>query len=176
MNCQHFLVSGLLIFALLAGCSQKPQRTTSSRPTPTQSSEAHHHEHEAPHNGTLIVLGEEFAHLEFVLDSEKGELTVYVLDGEASNPVKLESGSLTLNLTQPKQEALVLSPVADKLTGETVESTSKFSANSEVLRGVTTFKGTLQSLTVKGREFSGVKVTFPEGNESHEKHHEGDHH
>ncbi len=33
----------------------------------------HGHEHAAPHGGTLIVLGDEFAHLELVLDPGTGE-------------------------------------------------------------------------------------------------------
>jgi hypothetical protein len=41
------------------------------------------HEHTAPHGGSLVEFGEEFAHIELVLDSATGVLTAYVLDGEA---------------------------------------------------------------------------------------------
>ena len=58
-----------------------------SGPPPT--GQAHHHEHTAPHGGTLVALGEEFGHLELLLNKETGELTAYVLDGEAEKPVRL---------------------------------------------------------------------------------------
>lgn len=36
-----------------------------------------------------MALGEEFGHLELLLNKETGELTAYVLDGEAEKPVRL---------------------------------------------------------------------------------------
>ena len=47
-----------------------------------------HHEHTAPHGGTLVVFGNEFAHIELVLDQTTGKLTAYVLDGEAEKSVQ----------------------------------------------------------------------------------------
>ena len=45
------------------------------------------HEHKPPHSGTLVEFGEEFAHLELVLDAATGTLKAYALDGEAEKAV-----------------------------------------------------------------------------------------
>ena len=52
----------------------------------------HGHHHVAPHGGTLVVFGNEFAHLELVLDLSVGKLDAYFLDGMAVMGVDPENG------------------------------------------------------------------------------------
>ena len=47
------------------------------------------HQHKAPHKGTLVEFGEEFAHLELVLDQATGKISAWVLDGEAEKAVRV---------------------------------------------------------------------------------------
>ena len=152
---------------LVCGCSSSPDQSTAE----------HQHYHHAPHGGTLVQLGDEFCHLEFVLDSSQGELTAYVLDQEARSAVQVTGGPLKLHLkfSQAQAEELTLQPVADPLTGETAENSSRFSGRSERLQGATSFEGVLQGITVKGRDFSEVEFSFPKGNEKVHDHH-GDEH
>ncbi len=129
-----------------------------------------HHEHVAPHGGTLVVFGEELAHVELVLDTETGELTAYVLGGEAERGVPVEQTSLGIDV-QPDTGpgfAVALAPVENVLTGETRGHTSQFAGRSERLVGLLRFRGEVRLLEVKGQRFEHVSFRFPEGNESHE--------
>src|SRR5258708_19176066 len=54
------------------------------------------HEHHAPHGGTLVEVGEDFAHVELLPDLQQGNLTVYILDGEAENPIRIHQPSMDL--------------------------------------------------------------------------------
>ena len=129
------------------------------------------HEHHPPHQGVLVVLGEEFAHLELVLDSDKGVLTAYSLDGEAENAIPLDRQELVFKITPAHQASfnLSLKAVENPLTGETVGHTSEFSAQSDSLKGVKNFFAVIDSVTTKGQEFKDVNFGYPEGNDHDQK-------
>ena len=136
-----------------------------------------HHEHTAPHGGTLVVFGDEFAHIEFVLDQTTGKLTGYVLDGEAEKPVRLSQNTIELKIHQEDIQSefmLQLSGIANVLTGETEGDTSQFAAQSDALQGVSEFHAEIVSIDIKGQMFTHIDFTFPEGNEeTHEETHSG---
>ena len=130
----------------------------------------HHHKHHAPHDGTLVVLGEEFAHMEFVLDSETGILTVYVLDGEVEKPIRIEQEKIDLQIItmsnkKPETSELILMAVSNVLTGEKIGDSSEFSTQSDKLINQNSFKVVVSGIKVKGVEFKAVEFSFPEGNE-----------
>lgn len=135
-----------------------------------------HHEHTAPHGGTLVVFGDEFAHIEFVLDETTGQLTGYVLDGEAEKSVRLSQKTIELKIHQEDVQSdfsLQLSGVANVLTGETEGDTSQFAAQSDALKGVSEFHAEIVSIALKGQTFTDIDFTFPEGNEqTHSEHDE----
>ena len=124
----------------------------------------------------MVVLGEEFAHVEFVLEKATGKLTAYVLDGEAEKPIRLTEETIGLNINQLNSDqefTLQLKAVANVLTGETEGDTSQFEGQSDDLAGVTEFHAEIASIVVKGQTFTDVDFNFPEGNEGqHEEHHE----
>ncbi|HVY54859.1 MAG TPA: hypothetical protein VHC46_03795, partial [Thermodesulfobacteriota bacterium] len=124
--------------------------------------------------GTLVELGREFAHAEFVLDPETGSLTVYILDGEAENSVRIgqESIEVVIEETVPPAGAsgnshytLILSALPNVLTGETTGDTSEFAAQTDKLRGVRKFTAVIPTLNVKGQAFKNIEFSYPEGNE-----------
>jgi hypothetical protein len=127
----------------------------------------HKHEHKAPHDGTLVVFGDEFAHIELVLDAKEGKLTAYVLDGHAEKGVRVDQKDVTLEITSAdgKTKKVALTAVANKLTGEKEGDTSVFSATDEIFKDAKTFKVKLEKLKVKGKTFLDIKFSFPEGNE-----------
>ena len=129
------------------------------------------HEHHPPHQGVLIVLGEEFAHLELVLDSSTGTLTAYSLDGEAENAVPLTHPEIVIKVTPPNGATfdLPLRAVENPLTGETVGNTSEFQGQADGLRGVEKFVGSIIAVTTKGQDFKNVSFSFPKGNDHDEK-------
>lgn len=125
------------------------------------------HEHKPPHNGTLVECGEEFAHLELLLDQDSGKLTGYVLDGEAENPVRIEQSTIRLKLdVNGKPLSLTLKAVANPLSGEVKGDTSEFSAVSVKLKDIRQFSGTVVLIKVKGTTFKNVDFRYPEGNEA----------
>lgn len=137
--------------------------------------EGSHHRHAAPHGGTLVVLGQEFAHLELVLDPETGELDVYVLDGEAERGVPVPQGRLEIEVRRDAGPPfrLGLGPVENVLTGEREGSTSHFAGRFARLRAASRFEAEIRRIEVRGRTFEGVSFEFPDGNEQHGSgHHE----
>jgi hypothetical protein len=133
--------------------------------------EGNGHHHEAPHGGTLVAIGDHFAHLEVVLDSEIGKMTVYVLDGEAENPVRLKQQNMEFSMALKGADGvtnvimLEATPVENTLTGETVGDTSEFVVESEQLKGVDQFSAAVSTLEIKGETVADVEFDFPEGNE-----------
>ncbi len=136
------------------------------------------HEHHPPHHGTLVELGEEFSHLELVLDAKTGTLTGYALDGEAEQSVRLKQPGIAIQITATtaadgtertldKPVIVTLQGVADPLSGETVGDTSEFTAQADILKDVTGFKGSVTDITIKGAEFKDVAFGYPEGNDPH---------
>ena len=131
----------------------------------------HAHEHKPPHGGTLIVLGEEFAHLELLLDAETGKLTAYVLGGEPTAFVRIRQKGISLQIgpddASGSQKTVTLKAVANLLTGEEEGNTSQFEAVAAELKGLKQFKGCVRLITVKGTDFRDVAFAFPGGNERH---------
>ncbi len=124
------------------------------------------HVHIAPHDGTLVVFGEEFAHLELVLDAEKGELRAYALDGEAQNGVKLKQETIDLEINHSgKKMSLQLEAVESALSGDKKGSSAEFLGRADALKGLTKFEVKIAKLTIKGQTFTDVTFPFPEGNE-----------
>ncbi len=169
-------IPAIFLVTLLAACQSGPGPT----PLPADSrvpgnQGGHDGHHQAPHGGTLIVLGDEFAHLEFVLDPGTGGLTLYVLDGEAERPIRLGQKTVEVEIQDLRRqegpdapaspERISLSAAASPLTGETIGDTARFEAASPRLIGVAAFEARVLSVTVRGREYRNVRVSFPRGNE-----------
>jgi len=126
------------------------------------------HEHHAPHKGTLVEFGEEFAHLELVIDSATGKISAYVLDGEAEKAIRVAQKEIEIKvLKSEKSDAFTFSLKAQAvvLSGEKEGDTSEFAGASDKLKGLKVFDGTVSAITVKGKEFKDVKFNFPKGNE-----------
>lgn len=125
------------------------------------------HEHAAPHGGTLVAFGDEFAHLELVLDEKTGRLTAYALDGEAEKPVRLKQTEIEIGVKKTTVFSVKLNSVENSLTGEKRGDTSEFAAVSEQLKNLKEFDAIITSIDIKGKEFKKVEFNFPKGNEDH---------
>jgi len=124
------------------------------------------HAHLAPHGGALVVLGNEWAHVEFVIDPSSGSLEAYVLDRAAERGVAVTRPRLTVDAEYGESRFRVdLEAVASPLTGETATRTSHFRGQHDLLKGARRFAAALVEIEVKGRSFTNVRFSFPEGNE-----------
>jgi hypothetical protein len=147
----------LALILMAAACARKEQSNAAVPQKPPV------HEHHAPHGGALVEIGEEFAHIELLFNSETGSLTAFSLDGEAENPVRLKTKELDLDLRLPDGTALPLAllPQASALTGETVDDTSRFVVVSDRLKGLDSFTGTVREVTTKGVQFKNLPFSYP---------------
>lgn len=126
-----------------------------------------HHHHTAPHGGTLVVLGDEAAHVELVLDAATGSLTAFVLDGEAEKAIRIAQENLKLHIggrDVPTTFTMTLNAIENPLTGEKKGNTSQFGAAAHELKGKGKFTVTLESITLRGVTFKNTTSPFPEGN------------
>lgn len=159
---------------VLGGCqssstaTKAPAVNAASSPAPGPPAEVAKkeggHEHSAPHGGALVELGEEFAHVEIVLDAATGRLTAYALDGEAEKSVRIKQSDIEIVVKNPAV-TIKLGGVANALTDEAAGDTSEFSGQSDRLKGATDFKGVIKTVSIKGKQFKDVAFNFPKGAE-----------
>lgn len=155
--CPFLILACATLLLGTAACSPKSSTTTAPQ----------RHEHQPPHGGTPVVLGEESCHLELVLDAAAGRLSAYVLDGEMENFIRIGTPSFQIVAKfGGREETLVFRPVANPATGETAEATSLYEAQAEWLKTTREFEATLASLTVRGRTFANIAFNFPRGNDA----------
>jgi len=160
----------------LAGCGGgQPAKKTAGTEKGHDEEHGHHHHHhgeKGPHEGALVALGDEAAHLEVVFDAESGKLTAYVLDAEAKGAVHVTQPSIELAIILGGKEEAKKGTVSDPIVvtlaavmpsdkGEATE----FSAEVEALKGAKEFDAVLTSLTISGKEFKETKFNYPKGNE-----------
>ena len=148
----------MVLGSIAGGCSRSDNHAAASA--------AHAHEHNPPHGGTAVVLGDENYHLELVHNPAAGVLTAYVLDGHMENFIRTNVTSFeAVARVAGEARTLTFRAVANAATGETVGDTSQFEAQADWLKTATRFDGTLKNLTVRGTAFNDVAFRFPERNE-----------
>ena len=152
-----------LVFALaLAGCGNEE---------PAEVHEEEHagkHVHKAPHGGALHEVGDHFANVELLFDSEQGKLTLYVLGSHAETAVRIKQKSLAVEIeipekVQAKNIQMALEARADPLSGETVGDSSVFTGASDKLEGLERFLIEVKEIEIRGERFSGLWLKYPEG-------------
>lgn len=159
----------LTIIALLAitGCTKRPADVPEGPPLKDQNQQEapKHEEHKAPHGGAMAELGEEAAHLEFVLDAAEGRLTMYALDAHAENPVRLDTNALSVLVTPQGGEVLELTmaPRENALTGESIGDSSEFFVVDQRLQNLKTFEISVPLIDVRGMPFRSVTVAYGQG-------------
>lgn len=161
-------VAGVVAFALLAGGPALADEKEGH-----DHSHDHGHSHDAPHGGSLVGLGECFAHLEFVHVPEEGQVVMYVLDGDAQKGVRLETESIqaAVTVTEPEEKDAVkieLKPRANELTGEKAGDSSEFAGRAEALKTAKKVRGKVLKIEIKGQTFEDVEFVIPA--EDHDDH------
>jgi hypothetical protein len=149
----------IVLFGLtLAACGQRHAIDTANPPTRNVA---------APHGGTLVTLGREEFHLEFVRDVAAGRLTVYLYDSLLSIPVRSRAPGFELLATVGgESRSLTFVPVANAARHETVGDTACFAAEDEWLKSESRFDAVLPSIKLLNTTFLRVSFPFPAGNKA----------
>lgn len=123
---------------MAAGCRETPVPEP-SQPAPAAASGGHSHG-AGPHGGTVADWGGGAYHVEFTVDHDKQEATVYILssDGETDAPIKAET--LTLSIDEP---AFQVKLAAHPQDGESNGASSRFVGEHESLGVVREFSGSI---------------------------------
>jgi hypothetical protein len=154
----HLLLGALATLAALGGCKKHDH---------AHADHAHAHDHgghvhTAPHGGVLVELGDHAYNLEFVVQPDAGRLLMYVLSGHADQFVRSAMGSVDLWIMDGEQSrTLALKPMANPITGETVGNTSLYSAEADWLKRGAPFSGVIQSVSIGGARFEGIRFAVP---------------
>lgn len=159
-----------LLLGLLVACSKGGDATHDHDHDHEHGDHDHDHDHgegghvhSAPHGGELLILAEELAHLELVLDRDTGTLDAYSLGAHADTPVRLEQPALRLAFGAAGENAefeLELAAVASTLTGDTVGDASRFSVTDPRLASQAVLAGRVLEVQSLGQSFQDVEFTL----------------
>src|SRR5262245_45141705 len=136
------------------GCPEK-------KPAPTEApKDEHDHPDIGPHKGALAEWGDHDYILEFTVDHDTKEATIYVLDGKAQNAKPIPAKALTLGLKQspPVTIPLEAKPLGTDPAGEA----SRFVGKHDALAEKKEFAGTISG-EVAGKKYSGTFKEGPDG-------------
>lgn len=151
------LVAVFASFTYFAGCQPAVTPTT---PSPASKSgpaldkeKGHVHSgHGAgPHEGAVADWGGGKFHVEFTVDHEKKEATVYVLGSDEKTPAPVKSDKILLTIKDPKFQVEL---TAKPLDGEKDGLASRFVGNHDSLGKVQEFAGTMSG-EVDGTPYAG---------------------
>ena len=149
----------LVAMSCMVGCGGKPTNSTPNEtPAPASTSSGHGHG-AGPHDGTLADWGGGKYHVEFTVDHDKQEATVYVLGSDEKSPAPIKSEKVLLTITDPDFQTDLL-PVP--LDGDAAGTSSRFVGTHESLGIVQEYTGTL-SAEVDGTPYAGNFKEEPHG-------------
>ena len=140
-----FGVAWLLITIGFAGCAKQtaPPAQTPTQPEATTTESKDHHHGSGPHGGTITDWGGGKYHVEFTVDHDKKETTVYIIGSDAKSPAPVKAKSIQLLINDPMTE---MELVAKPLEGETSGMSSRFVGTHETLGIVREFSGTISGV------------------------------
>jgi hypothetical protein len=156
MNCTKLAlhVSIACALAVVIGCGSSPNKavkTEGTAKTAEKNPEKEEHSHGAgPHGGTITEWGAEAYHVEFTVNHEKKEATVYILGGDAKTPSPIKTEKIRLVINDPSTE---LDLTALPLEGEK-DGASRFVGTHDNLGKVKEFAGTISG-EVEGTPYTG---------------------
>jgi hypothetical protein len=132
-----FWLAALLLFA--AGCAPRQ----ASKPEPTAAAD-HDHAHGAgPHGGVVADWGGGKYHVEFTVDHDAKQATVYVLAADVATPAPVKTDKLLLSITEPVFQVELMPQPAE---GEGDKSSSRFVGKHDNLGIVREFAGTISGV------------------------------
>ena len=162
------LFSYVAMLGVIAGCGEKAaEKKAAGKPESADKSgqagksvpKDDHHHGDAPHGGTIADWGGGKYHVEFTVDHDAKEATVYILgsDGKSPAPIKAESIQLTINDPMTEMEL-----VAKPLGGEAEGTSSRFVGTHDTIGIVKEFAGTISG-QIEDTPYTGDFKEEPHG-------------
>ncbi len=132
---------------------------------PAEHSDDHSHSgHGAgPHDGTLADWGGGKYHVEFTVDHDKQEATIFVLGDDEKTPSPIKAEEIQLSISDP---AMQVTLKAAPQEGDPEGSASRFVGNHESLGVVQEYAGTITGV-IEDTPYSGDFKEEPHGAHSH---------
>ncbi|EMB16463.1 hypothetical protein [Rhodopirellula europaea] len=157
-----------VVLACLFGFVGCKQETASTTPTPTVETDDHGHEHAdgeegddhtvaghghgaGPHDGTIADWGGGKYHVEFTVDHDKTQATVYVLGADEKTATPIDAETIDLAITDP-QMSIMLEAVPEE--SDPPGKSSRFIGTHEKLGVVQEYAGTMTGV-IDGTPYSG---------------------
>ena len=151
------LLSSFALLLFVGGCKDEKSATTptaKSAPDATADSNTEQSDHahgSGPHGGAIADWGGGAYHVEFTVDHDAEQSTVYVLGSDGKTPAPIEAEKLTLSINEPAYE-VELKP--EPLVGEPEGASSRFVGQHENLGIVREFAGSITA-EVDGIPYAG---------------------
>ncbi len=155
--------------AFVAGCGDSQQPVTSgtngNAQQPTNHSDDHSHSgHGAgPHDGTLADWGGGKYHVEFTVDHNKQEATVFILGDDEKTPSPIKAEEIQLSISDPVMQVTLKAAPQE---GDPEGSASRFVGNHESLGVVQEYAGTITGV-VDDTPYAGDFKEEPHGVHDH---------
>jgi len=157
----RFLLVLVAIFGFV-GCN-KPSEPTANSSKKVADDHGHDHgdgshNHSAeghshgvgPHKGTVADWGGGKYHVEFTVDHEKQQATVYIFGGDEKTPAPIDATSIELSIKAPEMQVTLQ---ASPQEGDTAGKSSRFVGTHEKLGVVQEYAGTMTGV-VDGTPYS----------------------
>ena len=158
-------MAAITALAFITGCGEAEKPAANSTPPVTQQPAAQqdapkHAAHGAgPHGGAVADWGGGKYHVEFTVDHDKQEATVYVLGSDEKTAAPIKADKVLLSIVDPKFDVELASA---PLEGEAGSVASRFVGTHENLGKVQEFDGTISG-EVDGTPYAGDFKEEPPG-------------
>lgn len=159
------LLVGAAMLQVISGCgpAAKPGPAAKGTAAPKDTAKEHGHDHpdhgSGPHGGTLIDWGGGAYHVEFTVDHDKKETTVYLLGSDEKSPAPIKAETIHLVIDDPMTE---LDLTAQPLEGEAKGMSSRFVGTHDTLGIVREFSGTISG-EIEGTPYTKDFKEVPHG-------------
>lgn len=150
-------MAAITALTFVAGCGDAEKPAANTAPPVTQQSAAtsdapEHAAHGAgPHGGAIADWGGGKYHVEFTVNHETQEATVYVLSDDEKTAAPIKADKVMLSVIDPKLEIAL---AAVPMDGEADGAASRFVGKHEGLGTVQEFAGTISG-EVEGTPYTG---------------------
>ncbi len=157
--------SMVLVVTVAVGCDGPAVSPPDAQSTESTAVDSHGHDHAGagdhsvkghahgagPHGGTIADWGGGKFHVEFTVDHDMQQATVYILGGDETTPIAIDAASIELSILDPEmQVTLQASPQA----GDSEGKASRYVGTHEKLGVVQAYAGTMTGV-VDGTPYSG---------------------